>query len=150
MTRLMSAAMAINNSVQSRGAGVLMAQAALQPLAATGALDVDGNGKYDALTDGVLTLRWLFGLSGSTLVNNAIGSGAQRSLPADVTAWLEAHRAAFDVDDNKNSDALTDGLMILRYMFGLRGAALVNGAIGSGANRATSAAIESYMSGLIP
>ena len=149
-TKLMAAAIPINNSVQSRGAGVLMAQLASQPVAATGALDVDGNGKYDPLTDGLIVLRWLFGLTGSALVNGVIGSGAQRTLPADVIGWLDARRAMFDVDGNNNTDALTDGLMILRYMFGLRGAALVNGTIGGGATRATSALIESYISSLMP
>ena len=33
-----------------------------------------------------------------------------------------------DVDGNGQIDALTDGLMIIRYMFGLRGASLTPGA----------------------
>ena len=149
-TKLMSSTLAINNSVRSAGAGVLMAQAALQPVASTGALDVDGNGKYDALTDGLIVLRWLFGLSGQPLVNGAIGSGAVRTQPVDIVAWLDPRRAAFDVDANNNTDALTDGLMILRYMFGLRGAPLISGAIGNGANRATAPLIEAYISSLMP
>ena len=145
----MSSTIAINNSIRSAGAGVLMAQSS-QPVASTGALDVDGNGKYDALTDGLIVLRWLFGLSGQPLVNGAIGSGAVRALPADIVAWLDPRRAAFDVDGNNNTDALTDGLMILRYMFGLRGAPLISGAIGNGANRATAPLIEAYISRLMP
>ena len=34
----------------------------------SGSLDIDGNGQYDALTDGLLLLRGMFGLDGSALV----------------------------------------------------------------------------------
>jgi hypothetical protein len=50
-----------------------------------------------------------------------------------------------DIDQNGQVDALTDGLMLLRYMFGLRGAALIQGALGPGAARNTSAPIEAYL-----
>src|SRR4029453_11520225 len=33
--------------------------------------------------------------------------------------------ATYDIDGNGSYDALTDGLLMLRYMFGLRGAGLV-------------------------
>ena len=129
-----------------------MAQLALQPQAqaATGALDADGDGRYDALTDGTLVLRYLFGLRGNTLINGAVGPGAQRRTAAEIIGWLDQRRAAFDVDADGKVDALTDGVMILRYMFGLRGPALVNGAIGNGAGRGTAAQIEGYIATLMP
>jgi hypothetical protein len=37
----------------------------------------------------------------------------------------------WDVDNNSEVDALTDGLLMLRYSFGLKDAALTNGAIGA-------------------
>ena len=149
--KLMASTIGISSGARSAGAGVLMASSALQPVvAATGGLDVDGNGQYDALTDGVLVLRWLFGLTGQPLVAGAIGNAAQRSLPADILGWLEPRRPSFDVDANNNIDALTDGLMILRYLFGLRGAALVNGAMGSNPGRASAPAIEAYILSLTP
>jgi hypothetical protein len=40
--------------------------------------------------------------------------------------------------------------MIVRYMFGLRGASLVNNAVGAGAIRPTAPQIESYISTLMP
>jgi len=55
-----------------------------------------------------------------------------------------------DVDDNGDVDALTDGLLILRYMFGYGGDALINGAIAEGATRTSSAEIEAYLEALIP
>ena len=113
-------------------------------------LDVDGNGTYDALTDGLLVLRWLFGLTGPSLVNGAIGTGATRTTSTDVIAYLNSVRPVLDVDGNGQFDALTDGLMIIRYLFGLRGNSLIVGAVGTGATRTTAAAIETYIQGLMP
>ena len=46
-------------------------------------LDVDGNGALDALTDGLIVIRALFGLTGTSVTNGAVGQGATR---ADWTA----------------------------------------------------------------
>lgn len=47
-------------------------------------------------------------------------------------------------------DALTDSLMLIRYLFGLRGPALVAGAIGTGATRTTAVQIEAYIQSVMP
>ena len=54
-----------------------------------------------------------------------------------------------DIDQNGQVDPLTDGLLLLRYMFGLRGAALIQGAVAAGAPRNTAALIEAYLAGCI-
>jgi hypothetical protein len=116
-------------------------------------LDVDASvtaTKYDALTDGLIVLRYLFGLTGNSMVVNALGGTATRTDPAAVLAYLDSIRTALDVDGNGNSDALTDGLIIIRYLFGLRGASLINAAIGPGATRTTSTDIENYIATLTP
>jgi hypothetical protein len=46
--------------------------------------DIDGNGKIDALTDGLLSLRAQFGLTGTAVTNGAIGPGAIRTTWADI------------------------------------------------------------------
>lgn len=56
-----------------------------------------------------------------------------------------AQAGPMDIDQNGQVDALTDGLLLLRYMFGLRGASLVQGLIGQGAARNTAALIEAYL-----
>jgi hypothetical protein len=117
--------------------------------APAGALDVDGNGQYDALTDGLLALRWLFGLGGTTLTNGVVGAGASRPTALEIGPYLAGLGSQLDVDGNGTVDALTDGLLIVRYLFGLRGAALTTGAIGSGATR-NAMQIETYLSGLTP
>lgn len=70
---------------------------------------------------------------------NFAGSTGQVNVPPPVQA------GPMDVDQNGKVDALTDGLLMLRYFFGLRGAALINGAIANGAARNTAAAIEAYL-----
>jgi hypothetical protein len=59
-------------------------------------------------------------------------------------------RPGIDVDGNGNVDPLTDGMLLLRYVFGLRGQALIDGVIGSNATRTTPADIESYLRILLP
>ena len=55
-----------------------------------------------------------------------------------------------DIDDNKQSDALTDGLMIIRYLFGLRGNSLISSAVGPNAQRTMVMDIENYLKSLTP
>ena len=140
----------------TRGAGVQCDVGAFEygaqlPFAPT--LDIDASitaTKYDALTDGLLAIRYMFGLTGSSLTANAIGSTATRKDPAAIKAYLDGIRAALDIDGNGNVDALTDGLLVIRYLFGLRGAPLIQGAIAAGATRTTAAQIESYLATLTP
>ena len=148
--KLLSSAIPISNNAVTRGAGVVMASLALQPLAASGTLDVDANGKYDALTDGILILRWLFGITGPSLTCGTATATAQRADPGEIKAYLDARRTSLDIDNNGSTDALTDGLLIMRYMFGLRGGTLVAGAVTSGAPRNTGLAIEDYIATLMP
>ena len=111
----------------------------------TPTLDVDGNGTFDALTDGLLVIRYLFGLQGNSLISGAIAQNATRVTAAQIQSYLDDIRPALDIDGNGQVDALTDGLLMLRYLFGLRAAALINGAIGAGATRDTAALLESSL-----
>jgi RHS repeat-associated protein len=126
--------------------GTTTASATFAPLSlGTPSLDIDGNGAYDALTDGLLSLRYLFGLTGASLVQNAVGMGATRSTPMAIGAYLDDIRPTLDIDGNGQADALTDGLLIIRYLFGLRGASLVANAIAPGAPRNDTPAIEGLL-----
>ena len=53
-----------------------------------------------------------------------------------------------DIDANGTVDALNDGMLVMRYIFGLRGQALIQGAIGSGATRTSAGQIEAYLANL--
>jgi hypothetical protein len=112
-------------------------------------LDVDDNGAYDALTDGLLIIRYLFGLTGTSLTSGAIGVGPLRSTPVEIAQYLDNVKPLLDVDGVGGADAFTDGLMLIRYLFGLRGSALTAGAVGAGATR-TTPQIEAYIQSLMP
>ena len=115
-------------------------------------LDVDASRtstRYNALTDGRLVMRYLLGLSGSSLTSGALGPTASRTNPAAITAYLDAMRNALDVDGDSNADAMTDGVLILRYLLGLTGSALTQNALAPGATR-NAAQIEAYLLTLMP
>jgi hypothetical protein len=66
-------------------------------------------------------------------------------------AALETASGSFaDIDGNGVVDALTDGLMLLRSLFGLTGDAVISGAVGNGATRITAADIEAYIDSMTP
>ena len=115
-----------------------------------GTLDIDANGTADALTDGLLIIRYLFGLTGTSLTNGALGGTATRTDPAAVKNFLDGKRLSLDIDGNGTTDALTDGLLIARYLFGRRGSALIAGAADPAGLRKTSADIEAYLLSLMP
>ena len=58
-------------------------------LSAPTALDVDGNGLPDALTDGLLIIRYFFGLRGPELIQGAIVAGAVRQNAAQVEPCIQ-------------------------------------------------------------
>ena len=118
-----------------------------------GLLDVDASGsptEYDALTDGLLIIRYLFGMTGPALTTGALGPTATRTDPDAIKAYLDSVRSGLDVDGNGTADALTDGLLIIRYLFGLRGDALIAGAVDPLATRKTAAEIEAALQALMP
>ena len=52
-------------------------------------LDIDGNGKYDALSDGILAIRYLFGFRGDTLISNAIAPDCTRCTAPEIESCLQ-------------------------------------------------------------
>ena len=112
--------------------------------------DIDGNNRADALTDGLLVLRYLFGFRGATLTNGAVASDASRTTIASLESTLTLATNIMDIDGNGSADALTDGLLLLRYLFGFRGDTLSNGAVGSSATRTSNTAIESRIAEFLP
>jgi hypothetical protein len=115
-------------------------------------LDADGNGSFDALTDGLLSIRYLFGIRGEALINGAVASNCVNCLAAEIEPILEqcSITGTSDIDGNEQVDALTDGLLTIRYLFGIRGEPLINGAVGDGCSRCSAPEIETYLQELIP
>ena len=55
-----------------------------------------------------------------------------------------------DIDGNGRAEATTDGLLVIRYLLGVRGDALIAGALGVGATRTNAADIQAYIASLLP
>lgn len=108
--------------------------------------DADLDGIVAALSDGLLILRYLFEFTGSAMTQGALGAGAMRTDPAAIIAHLDCVRSSLlDPDGDGLAMALTDGLLLLRYFFGFRGAALIAGAVGEDCTRCDAALIEMYI-----
>ena len=116
----------------------------------SGSLDIDGNEDYDALTDGLLLLRGMFGLDGSALVTGTIASDAAYTESVDIESRIATLGELADIDGNGDIDALTDGLLTLRYLFGLQGDTLINGVVAEDATRTTAEEIEAHLETLMP
>ena len=111
--------------------------------------DFDGNGSADALTDGLMLLRYTFGIQTLDMTTDAISADATLS-PTQIVDNMQRALSVADIDGNGTTDALTDGLLLLRYMFGLNGDALVDSAVSSEATRTSAEAIEEYIALFMP
>jgi hypothetical protein len=111
--------------------------------------DVDADTKAEALSDGLLLIRYLFGFTGQSLVSGAVASAGQRTSGPDIKTYFEGEADQLDIDNNGEAHALSDGLLLIRYLFGFRDDALVNNAVAEDALRTTQE-IESYLESLMP
>lgn len=112
--------------------------------------DIDQDGSIDALTDGLLTLRYLFGFRGQTLIANTSSPSCTRCSADQITTYLATavENKVFDCDGNNIVDALTDGLLFARYLFGFSGNPLIENVVGSGAQHTTSEALQECLNTL--
>jgi hypothetical protein len=99
---------------------------------------------------------WRFNEGSGSVAADAAGNspGEVRFTPNNLLpAWSTdspfpaATPCALDVDGNRNTTANTDGVLIIRHLFGLSGNALTDGALGAGASR-DAAQIASYLTTL--
>jgi hypothetical protein len=112
--------------------------------------DVDENLEAQPLTDGLLVIRHLFGFSGDSLTSGAVSGEAGRDSSEAIAGYLTEAVLELDVDGDGESKPLTDGLLLIRYLFGFSGDSLISGAIGSGATRDTAEEVEAYIEERVP
>ena len=55
-----------------------------------------------------------------------------------------------DIDGDGEAKPLTDGLLLIRYLFGFSGESLISGAIGAGATRRTAQEVEADIQDRVP
>ena len=109
------------------------------------ALDFNSDNFQDSSKDGKLVLRYMFGLRDEQLVKDLNQSVFGSSL---ITKKIDALDKELDIDGNGAIDALTDGLLLYRYLDGQRGQSLITGVISSGATRKSFDEIETYLDNL--
>ena len=112
--------------------------------------DVDENLEAQPLTDGLLVIRHLFGFSGDSLTSGAVSGEASRDSSDAIAGYLTDANSELDIDGDGESKPLTDGLLLIRYLFGFSGDSLISGAIGSGAERDTAEEVEAYIEERVP
>ncbi|MBC7710730.1 MAG: Ig-like domain repeat protein [Rhizobacter sp.] len=112
-------------------------------------LSVADSATVTASVDGAMIARYLAGVSGGAIAQGIDTTGALRTDATEQARYLDIIRPLLDIDGNTSFNPLTDGLLVVRYMLGMRGDALVAGAVGSGAMR-TTAQIEAYLATLLP
>ena len=88
-------------------------------------IDIDGNQSISATTDGLMLLRAMLGLNDTAVTQGATVPGAPRTTWAQIAPYV--HLAALNLDGSGNTSAATDGVLLLRAMFGLTGTAVTNG-----------------------
>jgi hypothetical protein len=102
-------------------------------------LDIDGNGVVDALTDGIMAVRYMFNQTNGSFAGDALTAGA---IAPDATRNLEQiqnhlqegfDNLSLDIDGNSQVDALTDGIMAVRYMFNQTNGSFADDALTDGA-----------------
>jgi hypothetical protein len=115
-------------------------------------LDVDGEGAATAPTDGLLILRHVFGFTGITLVSGAVDlADCTRCTDAEVESYLTVIDPLLDIDGDGQVEPLTDGLLVLRWLFGFTGTNLTAGAVDlANCTRCTGQELESHLASLGP
>ena len=94
-----------------------------------------------------MVLRYLFGFTSS--YEKLIGRHSPyQENPEAIFGRLEELLPVMDIDDDGTVHALTDGLLLIRYLFGFRGNALIEGAVGLSAARTDADQIKTYIDAL--
>ena len=73
-----------------------------------------------------------------------------RTSSTEIQTHIQEQASHLDIDGDGQNSPLTDGLLLLRYLFELRNDALTSGAVSAGATRNTAAEIEAYIDARIP
>jgi hypothetical protein len=111
--------------------------------------DIDGNGDADALTDGLTILKAAFGITGQSMIDGTLASDSEMTLE-DVELSMQKIMSIADIDDNGEVGALTDGLIVLRYLFDITDSKLTEGAISPDANREAHQSIVDHLEKYMP
>jgi hypothetical protein len=91
----------------------------------------------------VLLLRHLQGVTGEAVTAGVLSASSKRKTTNEIQTFLRG--PLLDVDNDGRQSPVTDGVLITRYIQGIRGLALTNGALGAGALRTDPTDIVNYI-----
>ena len=110
--------------------------------------DDDGDGVADSEDAFPLDVNEIMDTDGDGIGNNADADDDGDGIPdrVDLTPLgdIFVHNL-MDVDGNGHLDPLTDGMLLMRHMFGFTGQALIEDALGENATRTDPAEIEAHL-----
>ena len=72
------------------------------------------------------------------------------SISWPIASYLTDADSQLDIDGDGESKSLTDGLLLILYLFGFSGESLISGAIVSGAERDTAEEVVAYIEERLP
>ena len=104
---------------------------------------LDSSQPASALMDGILVARYMSGVRGSNLLTGVVSSQS-----IDLTVLenhLELAQYQLDVDGDGLREAQVDGLLLARYLIGLRNNALIEGINLNGSPRNTASSLTAYL-----
>jgi hypothetical protein len=97
-----------------------------------------------------LVIRHFFGFSGDSLTSGAVSVEAGKGTSELTSGYLTDADSQLDIDGDGESNPLTDGLLLIRYLFGFSSDSLTSDAIGDGAERDTAEEVEAYIKERVP
>lgn len=139
----------LNLSVINQNAEMYFENTPIKITSKTFNFDLDRNGVVNALSDGLLIMRYLLGVRNTALVDKVVEPTGHRLDAKVIANELELKQTMLDIDCNGKSEAWTDGLLIERYLFGFRGDALIMGAVDTKGCRLAGSKIETYLQALV-
>ena len=117
------------------------------PLISLGLLtDTDGDGYPNDCNQDCLDA----GMTGDLDDDNDGVSDLDDAFPLNAEDGSVLEIGVFDIDGDGESKPLTDGLLLIRYLFGFTGDSLISGAIGTAATRDTAEAVETFIEKRVP
>ncbi len=110
------------------------------------ALDIDGDGEVRYETDVLLITRYMFGFRENSLIEGVVGNNAIRTLN-EISNHLErlTNSRVLDLDMDSKTNALSDGLMIGRFINDSYGNFYVDDLITQNSLRSTKYNIYKYI-----
>ncbi|MBF0449477.1 MAG: hypothetical protein HQK75_02140 [Candidatus Magnetomorum sp.] len=113
-------------------------------------LDIDGDGQINALSDGVLIVLYLNeSLETISDLSKIVPATASRKTLEHISSFLNQGKAFLDIDANGQVQAMTDGILILRYLFEInQGEPFIYGMFTESSKRNTVDSVSEYIEGL--